>query len=341
MNWLIVGQGAMGLLWYHHLSQVQKAKARVKTSIKVKSKTEDKTSPLNKLSLLASKQQKLTQNNYQFTALNKQTYSGIVNYAQTEQLQAADTVFLCVKSYQINHAITQIAGRLKANCNIILAHNGMGTLEKLPQAFIDKHTIYALLTTHGCLRNAPLDITHTGSGESSIGLVSGQKSGQKSGQQPRQESGQKDSVRDALLTNTLNKALPSVKFEANIAEKQWLKLAINCVINPITALNNIDNGLVNNTQFTKQIQALLIEIIAVAKTQGIVLAKEALEISVRQVAQATAKNCSSMRCDVLANRQTEIDYINGYIHHLGQRNALTTPENTKLWQEIKKLNGET
>ncbi len=321
MNWLIVGQGAMGLLWYHHLSQTQKAK------------TKDDIYPPNKLSLLASNQQHLTQNNYQFTALNKQTYNGTVNYAQTEQLQAADSVFLCLKSYQINHAVAQIAGQLKANCNIILAHNGMGTLEKLPQTFIDKHTIYALLTTHGCLRNAPLNITHTGSGESSIGLVSEQKSRQKPGQQ----SGQEDRVRDALLTNTLNKALPSVKFEANIAEKQWLKLAINCVINPITALNNIDNGLVNNTQFTKQIQALLMEVVAVARTQGIVLVNEALEISVRQVAQATAKNCSSMRCDVLANRPTEIDYINGYIHRLGQKNALATPENTKLWQEIKRL----
>jgi len=310
MNWLVVGQGAMGLLWYHHLSQTQKAK------------TKNGVPPTNKLSLLASNQRNSTQNNYQFTALNKQTYSGVVNYAQPEQLQATDTVFLCVKSYQISRAITQIAGQLKANCNIILAHNGMGTFEKIPQAFIEQHTIYALLTTHGCLKNMPLNITHTGSGETSIGLISGQQ----------------DSIRDKRLTSALNKALPLVKFEANITYRQWLKLAINCVINPITAINNIDNGLVNNIKFTKQIETLLMEIVAVAQTQGIILVKEVLEISVRQVAQATAKNCSSMRCDVLANRPTEIDYINGYIHRLGQKNALTTPENTKLWQDIKKLN---
>ncbi len=308
MNWVIVGQGAMGILWYHHLSQSQKAKGEVY--------------PLNKLSLLASKQQNLTQTHYQFTALDKQTYNGVVNYAQAEQLQTADTVFLCLKSYQISHAITQIAGQLKGSCNIILAHNGMGTLEKLPQAFIDKHTIYAMLTTHGCLRNASLNISHTGSGESNIGLISGRQ----------------DSVSEELLTGILNYALPPVLIEANIANKQWLKLAINCVINPITALYNIDNGLVNNIKFTKQIQALLTEVVAVAKTQGIILVKEELQESVRQVAQATAKNCSSMRCDILANRQTEIDYINGYIHRLGQKSALATPENTKMWQDIKELN---
>lgn len=310
MNWLVIGQGAMGLLWYHHLSQIQK--------------TESEVYPVNELSLLASNQQHLTQNNYQFTSLNKRIYNGIVNYAQTKQIKAADTVFLCVKSYQISQAITQVAEQLKANCNIILAHNGMGTLEKLPQAFIEQHTIFTLLTTHGCLKNTSLNIIHTGSGESNIGLFSGPK----------------NSLRDKWLASTLNKALPLVRFEANIAQKQWLKLAINCVINPITAINNIDNGLVNNTKFTKQIEALLIEVVAVANTQGIVLIKEDLEVSVRQVAQATAKNCSSMRCDVLANRPTEIDYINGYIHRLGQVNALATPENTKMWQEIKKLNNE-
>jgi len=307
MNWIIVGQGAIGLLWYHHISQAQK------TSNK---------KDVGKLSLLASKQQDLKQTHYQFTSLDNQVYNGVVNYTQAAQLQTADTVFLCVKSYQITDAIAQIAGHLKANCNIILAHNGMGTLENLPQPFIDKHTIYAMLTTHGCLRNTALNITHTGSGESSIGLISGQQ----------------DPIRDKLLTRTLNNALPLVKFESNIAYKQWLKLAINCVINPITALYNIDNGLVNNAKFTEKIQGLLTEIVTVAKSQAIVLVKEELQESVRQVAQATARNCSSMRCDILANRQTEIDYINGYIHRLGEKNALATPENTKIWQEVKALN---
>ncbi len=322
MNIVVMGQGAMGLLWYHHLSQAQKFQTK---KTQVQNKGTGDIYPLSKLSLLASNQQNLTQNYYQFTALNNQTYNGIVNYAQPEQLQTADTVFLCLKSYQISDAITQIAEQLKTSCTIILAHNGIGTLEKLPQAIINKHAIYALLTTHGCLRNAPLNITHTGSGVSSLGLISGNK------------CGEQDNVRDEQITSILHNALPLVKFETNIAIKQWLKLAINCVINPITALNNIDNGLVNNTQFTWQIEALLIEIIAVAKTQGIALVKEELQKSVQEVAQATEKNCSSMRCDVLANRQTEIDYINGYIHRLGIKHNIATPENTKVWQQVKGL----
>jgi 2-dehydropantoate 2-reductase len=128
-----------------------------------------------------------------------------------------------------------------------------------------------------------------------------------------------------------------VTLEDNIAYKQWLKLAINCVINPITAWYDIDNGLVNEAKFTDKIEKLLVEIVAVAKTQGVVLDKDELESTVQKVALTTAKNCSSMRCDILAKRKTEIDYINGYIHQIGQKNALATPENTKMWQAIKNI----
>ena len=62
-----------------------------------------------------------------------------------------------------------------------------------------------------------------------------------------------------------------------------------------------------------------------------------LQVLTYNVAKATAKNCSSMRCDVLAGKPTEVDYINGYIHRLGIKHNIATPENTQLWQQIKSL----
>ena len=44
-----------------------------------------------------------------------------------------------------------------------------------------------------------------------------------------------------------------------------------------------------------------------------------------------------MRCDILAKRMSEIDYINGYIHRLGIKHNIATPENTKMWQAVKAL----
>jgi 2-dehydropantoate 2-reductase len=299
MNIIVVGQGAMGLLWYHHLT---------------------KSTSVTNLSLLPSNQHNLIETNYHFTDIHGMLYHGEINYTNEQDIQHADVIFLCLKSYQIEAAILKLTRNLKADASIILAHNGMGTLTELPQEILNKYAIYALLTTHGCLRESPLNIIHTGVGDSNIGLVSGHKS----------------IVEQQTLTSHLNQALPSVKLHKNIIEKQWLKLAINCVINPITAIKDIDNGQINNDNFTVQIKNILTEIVLVAKSEGIYLNIVFLIESIQKVAVATAKNCSSMRCDVLAHKQTEINYINGYIHKLGVKHNIATPENTQLWQSILK-----
>jgi len=300
MNIIVVGQGAMGLLWYHHLALSTAA---------------------TNLSLLASSQHNLADTSYHFIDNHGIPYQGNIKYADDKQIRNADVIFLCVKSFQIGASLKRIAQHLKNNTSIILAHNGMGTLAELPKEILNKHNIYALLTTHGCLRNTFLNITHTGIGTTDIGLISG-------------------SVRitdQQALTCLLNKALPSVKLHKNIIEKQWLKLAVNCVINPITALHDIDNGQINNDRFTVQIEGILTELVSAAKSEGIYLSLALLIKRVHQVATATAKNSSSMRCDVVAHRQTEINYINGYIHKLGIKHGITTPKNTQLWQQIKNI----
>jgi len=326
MNIVIVGQGAMGLLWYHHLSQFNINQLRI-----------NQLGAEHNLSLLASKQMQLLnqatkvaptenhlqQSQYHFTDIDGVSSQELVTFTQINDIQSADVIILCLKSFQIGGSLSELSINLNPNASIILAHNGMGTLDEIPKKLIEQHTIYTLLTTHGCLRTAPYKITHTGIGFSDFGLVSGKT----------------NTAKQLAITNLLNNALPDVLFNENIIEKQWVKLAINCVINPLTALNDIENGNVNNDGFIEQIQNILTEIVQVAKAVGIELSLTELISKVQQVALATAKNSSSMRCDILANRRTEIDYINGYLHKLGLKYNIATPENTKIWQKVKAKGG--
>jgi len=311
MNIIIVGQGAMGLLWYHHTAQL------IDKSV-LYSEAQLHLLPSNNFT---SNNQNPQSDQYTFTDQNNQDQVKRISYAQAKQLQAADIVIICLKSFNISSALKEISAQLQANAIIVLAHNGMGTLTEVPQNIISKYNIYALLTTHGCLRTAPLTITHTGIGVTDIGLLSGDD----------------DLKQQNTLNQLLNSALSPVKFHQEIKHKQWLKLAINCVINPLTAINNIENGEINNADYLPTIVALLEEIIAVAQTQAIELNLTELKQAVSSVAIKTAKNSSSMRCDVLANRRSEIDYINGYIHRLGIQHNIATPENTKMWQAVKSL----
>lgn len=316
MNLIIVGPGAMGLLWYHHIGQLFSKSPEY---------------PNSQLHLLSSKSFPLKHDDssnrkqaYCFTDHNNQTYNNSIHYAQIKNIEQADIILLCVKSFQIASALKNIVNHLKKNSVIILSHNGMGTVAELPTEIEKDHAIYTLLTTHGCLRSAPFCITHTGVGSSDLGLLLGAS----------------NATQQQSLTQLLNTALPDVNYQTNIKQKQWLKLAINCVINPLTAINNLENGQINNVKYQSSITLLLNEIIAVASAEGVRFDLHELKQRVKEVAQATAKNCSSMRCDILAKRRSEIDYINGYIHHLGITHGIATPENTMLWQTVKNLESE-
>ncbi|MDO6486651.1 2-dehydropantoate 2-reductase [Colwellia sp. 6_MG-2023] len=324
-NIIIVGQGAIGLLWYHHILQLinnhgDYNEARLHL---LPSKRIDSTSPSAKprSNKTSTNQITMSYDQYSFTDHNGLVHQGKINYAQTEDIEQADLIIFCVKAFQISLALDNIANKLKSNITIVLAHNGMGTLSELSQNIIKHQNIYALLTTHGCLRSAPFTVTHTGVGSTDIGLLSGVPN------LAQQES----------LTKLLNTALPQVTFHQEINKKQWLKLAINCVINPLTAINDISNGEINNAEYSSTILILLEEVVAVADAEKVNLDLADLKIIVKNVAQATAKNSSSMRCDITEKRTSEIDYINGYIHRLGIKHKLATPENTKMWQAVSAL----
>jgi len=105
----------------------------------------------------------------------------------------------------------------------------------------------------------------------------------------------------------------------------WKKLATNCAINPLTALHRCANGKLasmdNETNIT--INGIIREVSRVAlldaADRGLPgesiqeLQYEHLLSFVRSVIQDTANNKSSMLQDVLAERETEIDYLNGFV----------------------------
>jgi len=45
-----------------------------------------------------------------------------------------------------------------------------------------------------------------------------------------------------------------------------------------------------------------------------------------------------MRADMLAGRETEIDFINGYLARLGHRYNIAVPVNQMLTERVKQLN---
>jgi 2-dehydropantoate 2-reductase len=93
----------------------------------------------------------------------------------------------------------------------------------------------------------------------------------------------------------------------------WEKLAVNAGINPVTALARARNGALANGPAAGIATEAAAETAAVARDHGINLSGEDARSAVREVAEATARNRSSMLVDVAASRRTEIDAINGFV----------------------------
>ncbi len=313
-NILIVGAGAIGLLWYSHLY------------LNTRSHTNTH--------LFQSSSRRKVPSEIHFTNLQQQTSviptQSFEFNAQHESLSKPcsatfDIILICVKSYQLNDAINEVFTLITPNTLIITSHNGLGAMNTQYSKALANHNILNLLTTHGCLKTANNKITHTGVGVSDLGVQLG-------------------SPPQTLINHTtslFNQALPTLSWCNTLLEKQWTKLAINCVINPLTALFNVENGKITDITFNNTIDLLLSEIVEVSAASGLALNQETLKNTVIGVAKKTAKNSSSMRCDVLENRMTEIEYINGYIHHQGQALGINTQKNTELYQGVLALHPKT
>jgi len=118
---------------------------------------------------------------------------------------------------------------------------------------------------------------------------------------------------------------------------QWTKLIFNASTNPVGALTLLHHGAATRFAPTGTLfNDLIAEGEAVAKALGIELHGDPRQL-VQKGANAPGKHRASMLQDVLAKRQTEVDFMNGAIVKWGEQAHVPTPLNRALWQLIKGL----
>jgi 2-dehydropantoate 2-reductase len=118
---------------------------------------------------------------------------------------------------------------------------------------------------------------------------------------------------------------------------QWTKLIFNAATNPVGALTLLHHGAATRFEPTGQLfNDLIAEGEAVANELGIELHGDPRQL-VQKGANAPGKHRASMLQDVLAKRQTEIDFMNGAIVQWGEKVGVPTPLNKALWALLKGL----
>lgn len=231
-------------------------------------------------------------------------------------LAQSDLLLVTLKAWQVSDAVKSLTSVLPVTTPVLLIHNGMGTVEELKTI---PHPLLMGITTHAARRDGNI-IIHVASGTTHIGPA-------------RQQDGDY-----SYLADTLQEVLPDVAWHNTIRPQLWRKLAVNCVINPLTALWNCPNGeLLAHPALT---ETICNEVAAVMEREGHHTSADDLLYYVNQVIENTAENISSMLQDIRAQRRTEADYITGYLLRRARAHGIAVPENTRLYEQIKRKESE-
>lgn len=230
-----------------------------------------------------------------------------------------DVVIICCKATQCHLALDLWQYAITKESQIVLLQNGMGQHEQVKSRF-PNHEIFAASTTEGAFRKDKQTVVHAGQGITQWGSYSA-----------------KNETSSTALKLDITQLIGNHQWSNNIESVLVAKLALNAIINPLTVKHNCYNGtLVKDPIIVQELKKLCNETEAFFSIMQWPLDFDLTE-KVILVAQLTAKNRSSMLQDIQAQRETEIDFINGYL--LKQANIInySLPCHQELFNLIKSL----
>jgi 2-dehydropantoate 2-reductase len=230
------------------------------------------------------------------------------------KLQELDLLILPIKLYQLSDVIIQLKALLPPQVALFLLQNGMGGHEQLAKAFPD-NPLYLGTTTDAVQRMNPEEYKVHARGELLIGS---------------------DTLSQpcAAITQLISRH-PKGAWVSHIMDYLYKKLAVNAVINPLSAIHACANGQIR--AYTKDIAALKKEIRAVYTALEVGLELDELEAYIDSVIELTQSNYSSMYQDVKNQRPTEVDGILGTLQTKAAQLSIAVPKINDLYQQIKAI----
>ena len=267
----------------------------------------------------------------------------------------ADVIYNLIVATKTIHTISALSAikrRLTQDSTILFTQNGMGTIDEVnAKLFQDSRTRPRYMTaiiSHGVYSKGPFASVHAGYGTIHIGRV--HQTPPFDARVPAKEHEGQDSTLSSLgCLPTLITQVPvlaaTMVTPIELMQIQFEKLIVNAMINPLTVVFDCRNGeLFSKANILRLMRSLLSEashvIRSLPELQNVQriesrFSKERLDELVLRVAEKTSRNFSSMLQDARAGRETEIDYINGYIVERGEQVGVDCVYNQRLVQMVK------
>ncbi len=237
-----------------------------------------------------------------------------------------DVVLICVKSYDTAHAVRQVLPCIRQMSLLVSLQNGLGNIETIAESVGWERTLGGRVI-FGVEVVEPGWVRVTVYAEEVM-------LGAKDERVPRENI-------EAIVACFNRAAIPTL-FTTEIEKFIWSKVLYNAALNPLSTILRTPYGYLLENEGTREIMGMIVEeIFRVAMAKGVALfwheAQEYIDLLFGRLIPATAQHHPSMLQDILQNKPTEIDAINGAICRMGDECRVQTPTNSFLCTLIKAL----
>jgi len=232
---------------------------------------------------------------------------------EVSDIQSASLILCCIKSNDTEQAAAMMAPFTRPDAIVLSLQNGVDNAERLQAHLL--RTVHPAVVYVAAEMIGPGQVKHHGRGELVVG-----------------PSAMSAEIRDAFV-----KAGVPVNVSDNVVGELWAKLILNCAYNAISAITKQPYGLLFQNAGARDLMQLVVrECLAVAQRDSIAVPGNSWQ-EVERIAATMSGQLSSTAQDLIRERRSEIDHLNGYIVRRGESLAIETPANQALYSIVKLL----
>jgi 2-dehydropantoate 2-reductase len=251
--------------------------------------------------------------------ITKSTFFKRVYSSLSELLeQDIDILISAVKAYHVDSVLGQIKEQVSGNLFLLSAQNGIDIREKYTSHFGESQILRMVVNYAGNL-HAPNVVNVTFFNP------------------PNYIASVDDSRTDVAEWFSSGGLETLHKDSFVIADKIWEKTILNAALSPLCAISNLTmKEAMAHPDTLEIIEQIIFEAIEVAKAEEIKLGENFVKLCIRYLKNA-GDHFPSLAVDLIAGRETEIDYMNGKIVEYGRKHYIRTPLNLTFTNLVKAI----
>ncbi|OGE83417.1 MAG: hypothetical protein A2Y39_06600, partial [Candidatus Delongbacteria bacterium GWF2_40_14] len=220
---------------------------------------------------------------------------------------------VAVKITALENSLREIQNKFTDTTTVLLVQNGYGVKEIANRAlsgFLPQENIFQAIATLGAVMTEP----------GKIELFPGGLKAEKA-------------FGDSEYGHIFDNTLIQYRITKGLDKAIWKKLIINSVVNPLSVIFRAKNKVIADDVFTDLKEALLKECRAVARSEGYNISLSVADVN----SFIRSDNRTSMLQDYFRKRPNEIDFINGAVIRIGEKNGINVSTNKIIYEIVKNI----